>query len=122
MKFDSMKGSVCALAISSSGKFIVSGNYNNYDNMTGDKYIHMHDCKSRRIAHKFYSGHPDVNVVAISPCETYVASGNADKEKSEVLVFDVRNNKRPLHKLCHDRKYYHKSILLVLTYPYRNVN
>ncbi|KAG2204464.1 hypothetical protein INT47_005255 [Mucor saturninus] len=111
MKFDSMKGSVCALAISSSGRFVVSGNYNNYDNMSGDKFIHMHDCNSRRIAHKFYSGHPDVNVVAISPCETYVASGNADKEKSEVLVFDVRNNKRPLHKLCHDQTLIDQSLI-----------
>lgn len=104
MKFDSMKGSVSAFAVSSSGRFIVSGNYNSYDDMSGDKYIHLHDCNNRRVSQKFYSGHPDVNVVAISPCERYVASGNADKEKSEVLVFDVRNKKKYLHKLSHDRK------------------
>lgn len=99
-----MKGCVSTLAVSSSGRFIVSGNYNRFDNMSGDGYIHLHDSSQPRTVSKFYSGHPDVNIVAISPCERYIASGNADKEKSEVAIFDTRNPKRRLHTLSHDRK------------------
>lgn len=99
-----MMGCVSTLAVSSSGRYIVSGNYNRYDNMSGDRYIHMHDYRKPEVVRKFYSGHPDVNIVAISPCERYVASGNADKEKSEVVVFDVRNERKMLHMLSHDRK------------------
>ena len=104
IRFDTMKGCVSTLAVSSSGRFIVSGNYNRYDHMSGDGFLHLHDIKSPKTANKFYTGHPDVNTVAISACERYVASGNADKEKGEVLVFDVRNHSRFLHKLSHDRK------------------
>jgi WD40 repeat protein len=82
----------------------VSGNYNRFDNLSGDGYIHLHDYRKKDVVNKFYSGHPDVNVVAISPCERYVASGNADKERSEVVIFDRRNHKRILHTLSHDRK------------------
>lgn len=123
MKFDSMKGSVSTFAVSSSGRYIVSGNYNSHDDMSGDGYIHVHDCNSRNVVHKFYSGHPDVNVVAISPCERYVASGNADKEKSEVLVFDVRNERRALHKLSHDRKHFPVFFIYAnLIFVYRDSN
>jgi hypothetical protein len=104
MRFDSMKGCVSTLAVSSSGRYIVSGNYNRIDNLAGDKHIHLHDSRQPHRANKFYSGHPDVNVVAISPCERFVASGNADKEKSEVVIFDVRYSRRALHLLSHDRK------------------
>ncbi|OBZ87355.1 Rik1-associated factor 1 [Choanephora cucurbitarum] len=103
VRFDSMMGSVSTLAISKSGRFIVSGNYNRFDNMSGDGFIHLHDIRKSNTVSKFYSGHPDVNVVAISPCERYVASGNADKEKSEVVIFDIRNPKRSLHTLSHDQ-------------------
>ena len=34
----------------------------------------------------------------------YVASGNAEKEKGEVVIFDVRFHTRFLHKLLHDRR------------------
>lgn len=104
MRFDSMKGSVSTLAVSSSGRYVVSGNYNRIDTLPGDKHIHLHDSRHPQIAKKLYSGHPDVNIVAISPCERFVASGNADKEKSEVVIFDVRNPKKVLHVLSHDRK------------------
>ncbi|KAI8386815.1 WD40-repeat-containing domain protein [Blakeslea trispora] len=103
VRFDSMMGSVSTLAISRSGRFVASGNYNRFDNMSGDGFIHLHDIRESSTVKKFYSGHPDVNVVAISPCERYVASGNADKEKSEVVIFDIRNPKRSLHTLSHDQ-------------------
>lgn len=104
MRFDSMMGCVSALAVSTSGRFVVSGNYNRYDNMAGDRFLHLHDIRLTNSVTKFFTGHPDVNIVAISPCERYVASGNADKEKGEVLVFDVRSGRKVLHKLSHDRK------------------
>lgn len=105
MRFDSMNGCVSTLAVSSSGRYIVSGNFNRADTMSGDKHIHLHDSRIPRAVNMFYSGHPDVNVVAISPCERFVASGSADKENSEVVIFDVRNSKRVLHILSHDRKF-----------------
>ncbi|KAG2190222.1 hypothetical protein INT46_001146 [Mucor plumbeus] len=110
-RYDSMDGCVSTLAVSSSGRYIVSGNYNRFDNMSGDKFIHLHDSRKPKVVSKFYSGHPDVNVVAISPCERYVASGNAEKEKSEVVVFDVRNSKRSLHLLSHDQTLVNQSLI-----------
>ncbi|KAK4511151.1 uncharacterized protein ATC70_012363 [Mucor velutinosus] len=110
-RYDSMNGCVSTLAVSSSGRYIVSGNYNRFDNMTGDRFIHLHDSRKPKIVSKFYSGHPDVNVVAISPCERYVASGNAEKEKSEVVIFDVRNAKRSLHLLSHDQTLVDQSLI-----------
>lgn len=98
-----MKGSVSSMAVSSSGKFVISGNYNRYDNMSGDGFIHLQDVLSKEVT-KYYTGHNDVNIVAVSPCDNYIASGNADKEKNEVVIFDVRNPKRVLHVLSHDRK------------------
>ncbi|KAI9243711.1 WD40-repeat-containing domain protein [Helicostylum pulchrum] len=96
-RFNSMKGSVSSMAVSSSGKFVISGNYNRYDNMSGDGFIHLQDVLSKEVT-KYYTGHNDVNIVAVSPCDNYIASGNADKEKNEVVIFDVRNPKRVLHK------------------------
>lgn len=86
--------------------------------MTGDRFIHLHDSRRPKVVSKFYSGHPDVNVVAISPCERYVASGNAEKEKSEVVVFDVRNAKRSLHLLSHDRKLLKTPLFLLVADTY----
>lgn len=117
-RYDSMHGCVSTLAVSSSGRYIVSGNYNRFDNMTGDRFIHLHDSRRPKVVSKFYSGHPDVNVVAISPCERYVASGNAEKEKSEVVVFDVRNAKRSLHLLSHDRKLLKTPLFLLVADTY----
>lgn len=85
--------------------------------MTGDRFIHLHDSRKPKVVSKFYSGHPDVNVVAISPCERYVGSGNAEKEKSEVVIFDVRNAKRSLHLLSHDRKLLCFPLILLATNP-----
>ncbi|KAF1799717.1 Homeodomain-like DNA binding domain-containing transcription factor [Mucor lusitanicus] len=110
-RYDSMHGCVSTLAVSSSGRYIVSGNYNRFDNMTGDRFIHLHDSRKPKVVSKFYSGHPDVNVVAISPCERYVASGNAEKEKSEVVIFDVRNARKSLHLLSHDQTLVDQSLI-----------
>ncbi|CEP15670.1 hypothetical protein [Parasitella parasitica] len=110
-RYDSMNGCVSTLAVSSSGRYIVSGNYNRFDNMSGDRFIHLHDSRRPKVVSKFYSGHPDVNVVAISPCERYVASGNAEKEKGEVVIFDVRNAKRSLHILSHDQTLVNQSLI-----------
>lgn len=122
-----MKGSVSSLAISTAGNFIISGNYNRYDNMSGDGFIHLQDIGSKESVTKFYTGHHDVNIVAISPCDTYIASGNADKEKNEVLVFDVRNPRKVLHVLSHDRKslkyinvYMHLTVIDFLFFLIRN--
>ncbi|CAO3657020.1 unnamed protein product [Mucor hiemalis] len=111
IRFDSMMGCVSALAISTTGRCVVSGNYNRYDNMAGDGFLHLHDIRHAKSVTKFYSGHPDVNIVAISPCERYVASGNADKEKGEVLVFDVRSGRKILHKLSHDQTLVNQSLI-----------
>ncbi|KAI7899201.1 WD40-repeat-containing domain protein [Cokeromyces recurvatus] len=100
-RFDSMKGCVSSLAVSNTGRYIVSGNYNRFDDMSGDKHIHLHDFRIPKNVRTFRSGHADVNVVAISPCERFVASGNADKEQSEVVIFDVRYHQRKLHILSH---------------------
>ncbi|CEG62878.1 hypothetical protein RMATCC62417_00129 [Rhizopus microsporus] len=102
--YDSMNGGVAAMNVSSSGRFIASGNYNRYDNLSGDKHLHLHDVRLDKPVEKFYTGHHDVNVVSISPCEMYVASGNAEKEKGEVVIFDVRFHTRFLHKLLHDHE------------------
>ncbi|KAI9336047.1 WD40-repeat-containing domain protein [Pilaira anomala] len=110
-RFNSMKGSVSSLAISTAGNFIISGNYNRYDNMSGDGFIHLQDIGSKESVTRFYTGHHDVNIVAISPCDTYVASGNADKEKNEVLVFDVRNPRKVLHVLSHDQTLVNQSLI-----------
>lgn len=111
VRFDSMMGCVSALAVSTSGRFVVSGNYNRYDNMAGDRFLHLHDIRLTNSVTKFFTGHPDVNIVAISPCERYVASGNADKEKGEVLVFDVRSGRKVLHKLSHDQTLVNQSLI-----------
>lgn len=119
MRFDQMQGCVSSLAVSISGRYIVSGNYNRHDTMSGDQFLHLHDSRFPEKAIKFFTGHRDVNVVAISPCERYVASGNADKERGgEVVVFDVRQTKKKLHLLNHDRK---ANVSLTLTYLKNNM-
>ncbi|RCH86050.1 Transducin (beta)-like 1 X-linked receptor 1, partial [Rhizopus stolonifer] len=100
--FGSINGGVSAMSISSSGRYIVSGNYNRYDNLSGDKHLHLHDMRANESAKTFFTNHKDVNIVSISPCETFVSSGNADKEKGEVVIFDVRFPAKILHRLVHD--------------------
>ncbi|KAG1464294.1 hypothetical protein G6F46_001194 [Rhizopus delemar] len=109
--FDSMHGGVSAMTVSSSGQYIASGNYNRYDNLSGDKHLHLHDVRLNDVAKMFFTGHKDVNVVAISPCETFVASGSADKEKGEVVIFDVRFHTKPLHRLVHDQSTLNQSLI-----------
>ncbi|PHZ18022.1 uncharacterized protein RHIMIDRAFT_255393 [Rhizopus microsporus ATCC 52813] len=41
----------------------------------------------------------------------YVASGNAEKEKGEVVIFDVRFHTRFLHKLLHDQSMMNQTLI-----------
>ncbi|KAI9276371.1 WD40-repeat-containing domain protein [Sporodiniella umbellata] len=109
--FGSILGGVSALSISSSGRYIVSGNYNRYDNLSGDKHLHLHDMSNAGTSIKFFTGHQDVNVVSISPCERFIASGSADKEVGEVAIFDIRFHTKTLHKLVHDQSKLNQSLI-----------
>ncbi|KAI8981927.1 WD40-repeat-containing domain protein [Mycotypha africana] len=104
MRFQDMHGSISTLAVSSDGRFIASGNYSRYDNLSGDKHLHLHDARQQREPLKFLTNHADVNVVSISPCDKYVASGNADKIDGQVVLFDIRKPNKKLYTFKHDRK------------------
>ncbi|KAI8876565.1 WD40 repeat-like protein [Backusella circina FSU 941] len=100
-RYQSINGSVCAIDISPTGQYIASGNYSNFDGATGDRITHIHDYRREETAIRIHTGHDDVNVVSFSPCERYIASGNADKENAEVVIFDIRHPTRALHTLSH---------------------
>ncbi|KAI8976859.1 WD40-repeat-containing domain protein [Pilobolus umbonatus] len=103
MTFRGMGGCISAMAISSDGTQIISGNYNNQDYIPGDRMLHLNDIRLPNSVINFYTDHADVNIAAFSPCGTYVASGNASREDGEVVIFDVRKPDKRLHSMKHSQ-------------------
>ncbi|ORX42925.1 WD40 repeat-like protein [Hesseltinella vesiculosa] len=100
---DDIGGSIGCLAISHSGKFILSGNDNSEsDNgrpRTGDQLLHMHDTRNGQSVLRARTGHVDVNCVTFSECDTYIASGS---EANQISIFDIRKAKHPLYEFAHN--------------------
>ncbi|KAI8387946.1 quinon protein alcohol dehydrogenase-like superfamily [Radiomyces spectabilis] len=94
----SIHSCVSAIAISSSGRYLVSGNYSVHEDLCGDKILHVNDAKSGSSVVQAHTGHVDVNIVAISPCETYICSGDPE---NEVTIFDMRKADHPLFHATH---------------------
>ncbi|KAF7728459.1 hypothetical protein EC973_006012 [Apophysomyces ossiformis] len=97
-QFTSMKGAVSDVVVSSSGRLLVSGNHSPLETGTGDKLLHINDTRQTSSVIMARTGHSDVNVVGISPCEKYVASGS---DTNETAVFDIRRPKEALYRLLH---------------------
>ncbi|KAI9315143.1 WD40-repeat-containing domain protein [Dichotomocladium elegans] len=100
LRFESMRSAVCDLDVSSSGRYIASGNYSVIDDYSGDGYVHINDVRQPQSVIKAKTNHPDVNVVRMSPCERYIASGNLT---NETAVLDIRRPDRLLYSLCHNQ-------------------
>ncbi|KAI8071291.1 WD40-repeat-containing domain protein [Gongronella butleri] len=99
-------GGACGcLAVSHSGKFILSGNDdcgNPYSSRpSGDQMMHLHDAKTGSSVLRAKTGHLDVNCVTFSACDTYIASGS---ESNQISIFDVRKAHRPLYEFAHKGK------------------
>ncbi|CDH52410.1 hypothetical protein RO3G_08709 [Lichtheimia corymbifera JMRC:FSU:9682] len=101
LRLTSMTAAVCDIDVSSTGKFIASANYGSIDGQMGDGYIHIHDIRAPQVAILAKTGHTDVNVVRMSPCERYVASGSPD---NETAILDIRKPNEPIFRLRHERR------------------
>ncbi|ORZ23145.1 WD40-repeat-containing domain protein [Absidia repens] len=103
-----MRGSVGCMAISQSGKHILSGN----DSVDGgDQMLHVNDVITGKSILKARTGHLDVNCVAFSRCDNYIASGSVN---NQISIYDMRKPSRPVYEFLHDSKLYPPSTL-----PYR---
>ncbi|KAI9270734.1 WD40-repeat-containing domain protein [Phascolomyces articulosus] len=99
--YKNMNGAVCDIDVSKTGRYIISGNHSPFDEYEGDGYVHINDTRTPESIIKARTGHPDVNLVRMSPCERYVASGSPN---NETIVLDIRKPDRPLFSLKHQRK------------------
>ncbi|KAF9904527.1 hypothetical protein EC991_002635 [Linnemannia zychae] len=96
--------SVSCLSFSSSGSQLVCGTSGracvDYDEK-GDKMLRVIDLQTSKVVESAESGHEDVNLVDFSPCMRYLISG---ANTNETVVFDRRNLKNVLHRLCHSTR------------------
>ncbi|KAG0279170.1 hypothetical protein BGZ95_002084 [Linnemannia exigua] len=116
----STEKSVSCLSFSPSGSQLVcgtSGRSSAEDDEKGDKMIRVIDLQTSKMVESAVSGHEDVNLVDFSPCMRYLISGS---NTNETAVFDRRNLKRALHRLCHsprDDDQGHAGITSALWWP-----
>ncbi|KAI8143892.1 WD40-repeat-containing domain protein [Fennellomyces sp. T-0311] len=96
--YKSMNGAVCDIDVSESGQYIISGNHSPFDEFNGDGFVHLNDTRTTTSVIKARTGHTDVNLVRMSPCERFVASGNPN---NETAVIDIRRPDKVLFRLCH---------------------
>ncbi|KAG0376510.1 hypothetical protein BGX24_007632 [Mortierella sp. AD032] len=97
----STEKSVSCLSFSPSGSQLVcgtSGRSSAEDDEKGDRTLRVIDLQTSKMVESAVSGHEDVNLVDFSPCMRYLISGS---NTNETAVFDRRNLKRALHRLCH---------------------
>ncbi|KAI8342537.1 WD40-repeat-containing domain protein [Chlamydoabsidia padenii] len=91
-----IRGSVGCLAISHSGKYILSGNDGAE---SGDQMLHLNDVMTGKSILLAKTGHLDVNCVCFSKCDNFIVSGSV---ANQVSVFDIRKASIPVYEFGHN--------------------